>query len=380
MLLVQFCPKSKHDFACAILNIFAGMKLLAYTAIACLLLVACTGHDANPTATAVIARGQMPALAKDAANNIHLVYGSHDSIMYTISGDGGNTYAAPVLVDTLQGLVAYATRGPQVATLKNGVAIIAVNKQGDIFSYTKNTSGKWLKTVRVNDADSTDKEGFLGLAGDGNNNLVAIWPDLRTDGHNKLYSATSADGGLHWSTNKLVYAPPGGSICECCKPSVVVRNNDAYVMFRNSLQGNRDLYLVHSGDNGQTFGQSEKLGKGNWPLQGCPMDGGGLALNNEGIVQTVWRREKKVFYARPGEAEKEIGLGKDCSIETMNGKNVIAWVDSTGSIICLLPGDKKIVVGKGSLPQLKAVKDDILCVWQDAGEIKSRLITAATVE
>jgi len=148
-------------------------------------------------------------------------------------------------------------------------------------------------------------------------------------------------------------------------------------MFRNSLQGNRDLYLIQSADNGQTFGAAEKLGKGSWRLEGCPMDGGGLAVDNNGVAQTVWRREKKVYYAQPGETEKEMGVGKDCSIETINGKNIIAWADSANNITCILPGGKKVIAGKGNLPLLKAADGKVLCVWQDDGEIKSLLIPVA---
>lgn len=355
------------------------MKLFALPVLAFVLLASCTGGP-NIKPARVIATGQMPALTKDAVNNIHLVYGLHDSIMYTTSSDGGNSFTKPVLIDTLPGLVDFATRGPQIAPLQNGVAIIAVNKQGDIFSYVKNAGGHWLKTARVNDVDSTNKEGFLGLASDGNNNLIAIWPDLRNDGHNKLFSAISSDGGAHWSANKQVYTSPDGSICECCKPSVVVKGSQVYIMFRNSLLGNRDLYLVQSNDKGQTFGSAEKLGKGTWPLQGCPMDGGGLAVNDNGIPQTIWRREKKIFYAQPGEEEKEIGAGKGCSIETINEQNAVAWADTAGNITCILPGEKKFVLGRGSLPLLKAVNNNILCIWQDADAIKSQVITASMAE
>lgn len=353
------------------------MKQLAYLSIVSFLFTACAGADTAPKQVSIVAKGQMPALTKDATNNIHVVYGSHDSIMYTVSEDGGNKFASPVLIDTLPGLVDFATRGPQIATFQNKVAVIAVNKQGDIFSYLKDASGKWSKTARVNDMDSIDKEGFLGLASDGNNNLVAIWTDLRGNAHNKLYSALSNDGGQTWSKNNLVYVSPEGNICECCKPSIVMKGSHVYVMFRNSLQGNRDLYLIQSADNGQTFGAAEKLGKGSWRLEGCPMDGGGLAVDNNGLAQTVWRREKKVYYAQPGETEKEMGVGKDCSIETMNGKNIIAWADSANNITCILPGDKKVIAGKGSLPLLKAADGKVLCVWQDDGEIKSLLIPVA---
>src|SRR5919199_1471209 len=67
------------------------------------------------------------------------------------------------------------------------------------------------------------------------------------------------------------------------------------MMFRNWINGNRDLYLITSSNNGKTFGQAQKLGVGNWKLNGCPMDGGGLAVNKNGTAETVWRREGKIY-------------------------------------------------------------------------------------
>ncbi|MGI8952253.1 MAG: hypothetical protein ACR2FN_11810 [Chitinophagaceae bacterium] len=47
-----------------------------------------------------IANGQMPAIAKDGKQNIHVVYGKGDSIMYTSSTDRCNSFSTPQLVDT----------------------------------------------------------------------------------------------------------------------------------------------------------------------------------------------------------------------------------------------------------------------------------------
>ena len=106
------------------------------------------------------------------------------------------------------------------------------------------------------------------------------------------------------------------------------------------------------------------------------MDGGGIAVNKNGEAQTVWRRENKIFAAVPGAAEKEIGEGKGCTIETVNGKNMYAWSDNNGDIICLLPDGTKKVIGKGSLPLLKSVTDDeVICVWQQENNIKSVVIS-----
>ena len=323
-----------------------------------------------------ITTGQMPAVAKDANNTIHLVYGSGDSIMYCYSNNKSNSFSTPVCVDTITKLVASATRGPQIASTKEGVAIIALNNEGNIFSFIKDQSGKWIRTAKVNDVDAVDKEGFSGLSSDGNDNLFAIWTDLREDNHNKIFGASSGDGGKTWSKNLLVYKSPDSTVCECCKPSVAMQGNNVYVMFRNLLNGNRDLYLIQSADGGNSFGEAQKLGTGSWQLNGCPMDGGGLAIAANGTAQTVWRRQSKIYSAVAGTAEKEIGEGKGCSIETINGKNVYAWSDDNGNIVCLLPDGSKKTLGKGILPVMKAVSDDeVVCVWQDEKEIKSVVLS-----
>ena len=145
-------------------------------------------------------------------------------------------------------------------------------------------------------------------------------------------------------------------------------------MFRNWLQGNRDLYLIQSNDGGNTFGQAQKLGSGNWKLDGCPMDGGGLAINNTGQIQTVWRRESKLFAAVPGLPEKEIGEGKGCTMETINGKNVYAWSEN-GDIVVMNSEGRKKILGKGSQPVLKSLNNDrLICVWENEKQIHAAVV------
>lgn len=327
------------------------------------------------TQTQILATGQMPALAKDAGNNMHVVYGSGDSLMYCSLKNNGLSFSKPVFVAVVNNLVAGSTRGPQIAATKNGVAVIAVNRDGNIYAFVKNNFGQWMRTAKINDTEAADKEGFSALGSDGDKTLFAIWTDVRNNKHNKMYGAKSGDGGYTWSKNILVYASPDSSICECCKPSVAMNGHNIYVMFRNWLNGNRDVYLIQSDNAGNSFGAAQKLGKGSWKLNGCPMDGGGLVIAKDGIPNTVWRRQKEIYIAVPGNAEKKIGEGKGCSIESVNGKNVYAFSNVNGDIVCLLPGGSEINLGQGILPVLKsAANDKILCVWQHEEEIFYRLI------
>jgi len=310
----------------------------------------------------VIARGQMPNVAKDNSGIIHLVYGNGDSILYCYSSDRGKTFSSGSLVAVVPKLAASHMRGPQIAATSNGLTVIACDNFGDIFSFAKDQSGKWTRASRVNDVDTVAKEGLMALAADGDI-AVAVWLDLR-DKHNKIFGAKSIDGGKTWSKNILIYASPDTSVCECCKPSVVIKGSDVYVMFRNWLDGNRDLYLIESSDGGNTFAQAEKLGSGSWALNGCPMDGGSVVIDKNGNPETVWNRKGVIYAAEPGKEEKKLGEGRNCTMESVNGKNVYGWVED-GNIVVMDPQGMKKNLGKGQLPVIKAINNEhILCVWE----------------
>lgn len=348
---------------------------LLLTLLIFLLLFSCKEKEKNNLpVTQTIAQGEIPNVCIDNKNGIHLTYGKGDSILYCYSSDEGKTFSPSILVDTRPKLFSFAMRGPQIAAANNTVVIMAADQKGDIFSWQKTESGRWIRSSRLNDVDTIAKEGLTALGSDGNKNLVAVWLDLRNKKQNNLYGTRSSDGGKTWSKNFMVYTSPDGHICECCKPSVAIDGNNVFVMFRNWMKGSRDLYLSKSLDGGTTFSAAEKLGNDTWQLNGCPMDGGGLAIADHNSVQTVWRRKNKIYACAMGEEEKELGEGKSCSIASSGNKNVYAWVQK-GKVVCLLPGGKKQEIGEGNLPVLKMMNDkQVLCVWEQDKNIRSMLI------
>lgn len=338
--------------------------IVAFTSFSC----SDNGNNSSDT----IAAGQMPNLSRDNSNIIHLAYGNGDSILYSYSSDKGKSFSSPSVIAILPKLAASHMRGPQIAATTNGLVVTACNDMGNIFSFTKDQSGNWSQAIRVNDVDTIAKENLMALSADGNN-AFAVWLDLR-DGHNRIYGAKSTDGGKSWSKNILVYASPDTTVCECCKPSVAVKGSHVYVMFRNWINGNRDLYLIQSVDGGNTFGQAQKLGNGSWALNGCPMDGGGLVIKSNGNAETVWNRKGIIYACEPGQAEKKLGEGKNCTMESVNGKNVYAWVED-GDVIVMKPQGMKKNLGKGQLPQLRAVNNEhILCVWENDKQIHKAVL------
>lgn len=320
----------------------------------------------------IIASGQMPNMSGSESGDIHLVFGEGDSILYSFSSDKGKTFSSPELVSVVKKLAASHMRGPQIAVTTDGVAVTACNNSGNIFSFVKEKSGTWSAAVRVNDVDTIAKENLMALTADGNN-VFAVWLDLRNK-HNQIFGSRSTDGGRSWSKNTLIYASPDTTVCECCKPSVAMKGNNISVMFRNWLDGNRDMYLIQSSDDGVSFGQAQKIGTGSWALNGCPMDGGGLALDKSGNAQIVFQRKASIYACEPGKDEKEIGKGRHCTLESVNGKNVYAWVEE-GNVVVMKPQGMKKNLGAGQLPILRALNNEhVICVWEKDKQIHKEVI------
>src|SRR5262249_24079329 len=148
----------------------------------------------------------------------------------------------------------------------------------DLLAWRSPDQGKtWQGPVAVNAVPGSAREGLHAMAAAPDGTVYCVWLDLRAK-KSQVYGAASPDGGAGWQNEKLIYESPDGGVCPCCQPSVGYDpRGGLHVMWRNDLNGARDMYLVSSEDGGRTFGPSGKLGQGTWRLKVCPMDGGGLA-------------------------------------------------------------------------------------------------------
>jgi hypothetical protein len=147
------------------------------------------------------------------------------------------------------------------------------------------------------------------------------------------------------------------------------------VMWRNWLAGARDMYLTRSAD-GRTFSKPEKLGAGTWPLNACPMDGGGLAASANGIL-TAWRRGENVFLAEPGQPETQIGTGKDVALAMAGNRTYVIWTNGT-AIESWAGGRIEVLSQTGAFPALASVpQGGALAAWEEDGGIQIRRLEDA---
>src|SRR6185436_1997139 len=194
--------------------------------------------------------GVQPQLAAG-GGAIYLTFAAGDAISVARSIDGGATFAAPTVLPAAGKLALGKRRGPRVAATAQAVIVAAVagarggGADGDLILYRSTDQGRtWAAPIVVDDVPGAAREGMHGLAANASGLVVLAWLDLRQKG-TRIFAAVSRDHGATWSPDRLVYTSPSGSVCECCHPSVAVADDGRIaIMFRNQVDGRRDMYVV----------------------------------------------------------------------------------------------------------------------------------------
>ena len=322
---------------------------------------------------------RQPQVVVGQGGRVYVTFGVGNVIRCARSGDRGRTFEVATVgaVDTL---ALGMRRGPRVAVAGDAVVVTAIGghegkgRDGDLLAWRSLDGGiTWTGPSRVNTVDASAREGLHGMAGSPDGSVYCAWLDLRAR-RTEIYGARSSDGGATWEPDRLVYRSPGGSVCECCHPSVAYGpDGRLHVMWRNQLQGARDLYLTRSADGGATFEPAEKLGTGTWPLTACPMDGGAVAAGPAGLVETVWMREGAIFEAQPGQPERRLGRGVQAWTAIGPAGPTAVWLAARpGRLLARVPGrpnpmtlaeganDPSVAAGPGG-------RGPVVAVWEAKG-------------
>ena len=328
-----------------------------------------------------------PQLASS-GSTVALTFGAGAAIYFTVSHDAGRTFSPPVKVEQAGNVLLTHHRGPRIAISGNTIVISAITGKasnsgthaahgagpdGDLFVWRSTDGGKsWSQAIRVNDVPNAPNEGLHTLTADAKGNFFAAWLDHRSGKGTTLYGSRSADAGATWSKNFLVYQSPDGTICECCHPSsAFTPDGELLVMWRNWLDGSRDMYLARS-RSGTAFSPPEKLGMGTWKLKGCPMDGGGVVISQQHVF-TVWRREGTVYLAEPGGHEIALGQGKDLAVAAGPKGAYVAWVTAAGIELQKPDAAPVSLSNEGAFPALTVLSDGaIVAAWQEKDGITTR--------
>lgn len=331
---------------------------------------------------------RQPQLAVVDDKTLFLVFGAGESIYICKSSDGGKSFAMPTEIGSLQNLALGMRRGPRVVANTNSVIVTAIShKSGDLTAWQSNDDGMtWSNPVVVNDIPYAAREGLHGMAMGSKDDVFCAWLDLR-HGKTQIFGSTSPDGGRTWGQNRKVYESPSGTVCECCHPSVVIDDTGVvYVMWRNVVEGNRDMYIAKSTNGGKSFHSERKLGVGTWNLNACPMDGGDLGISPSGDVVTVWRRKNQIFassFAKPLR-KRFLGVGEQPDITMSANGEFIVWLNRRGGDLKLLEPSSTsatTLAENATDPVIAAARSsssNIIAAWE-AGSIPNTTIQAIIV-
>ncbi|HET7219451.1 MAG TPA: sialidase family protein, partial [Vicinamibacterales bacterium] len=315
--------------------------------------------------------GQQPQLATD-GTRMFLAF-ARDNGIAVLQARGDASFSERSTIAVSGKMAAGMRRGPRIAVTSRAVLVSAVagekggGADGDVVLFRSTDDGRtWSPSTVINDVSGSAREGMHGMAANRGGVVAIAWLDLRERG-TRIFAAISRDHGVTWSRDVLVYASPSGSVCECCHPSVAVDDRGTVaVMFRNQIDGRRDMYLTRSRD-GSTFEPAVKIGTGTWVLDACPMDGGDLELTPNGAV-TIWRREDVVYMSDAADPEQRVAAGRDAVVAVAGSRRDIAWSSPEGVLV--RRAGRTHNLGPGRFPVLLAFPNSTVVAWEDRGQVK----------
>lgn len=330
---------------------------------------------------------KQPQVAVDAAGRIYVAFGKENRLRCAVSDDGGKSFRVAT-VGAVDALSLGMRRGPRIAATDRTVVVTAIGgkigkgRDGDLLAWRSDDGGaSWTGPTRINRVEGSAREGLHATAASADGVVFCAWLDLRNQ-RTEIFGARSTDGGVSWEPDALVYHAPEKSVCECCHPSVAFApDGSLYVMWRNHVAGARDLYFARS-DDGRRFDAGAKLGRGTWPLNACPMDGGAIAAGRDGQVDSIWMRAGSIFAARPGENERALGKGVQGWTAFGPDGAYMAWLEQRpGRVLALLPGGTPIPLAERSNDPVVAAAPDgrgpVVAAWEEntaGGEIRLRVL------
>ncbi len=306
-----------------------------------------------------------PQVAVAPSGRIHVVFGKENAIYHTTSNDGVS-FSKPARIGELDRLALKMRRGPRVTATDKVVLVTAISHtEGNLHAWTSTDDGKTFRETRaVNTVTKSAQEGLHALAGDGKGKVAVVWNDNRSKAM-EVWGRFSTDGGVTWGEERKVYSAPNGPICPCCHPSVAFApSGEIAVMWRNALDGNRDMFISTSGDFGKTFTPAQKLGDGTWKLSGCPMDGGSVVAGPDGKWITAWRREGKLFTNPIGAPEQGFADGKQPVIAFAGGKQITLWEQNGALMIRDASGKPAVFAQSGASPSVASGPKAATIAWE----------------
>ncbi|MEM7541673.1 MAG: hypothetical protein AAF384_08805 [Pseudomonadota bacterium] len=274
--------------------------------------------------------GEVPDIVRGQDGSLHLAYVKANDLYYVSSGDGGQSFSAPLRVNHEPGFVSGGYfRGPDIDIDRDGALNISWyndsyaqgRKDDGGIMFSRGTADGFSAEINANKKPSDS----YSLAA-GEQHVALGWAAKEFE------LAVSSDGGKSFASPLHASAES----CECCSSRLAISKGDTgkellVYLYRNNVDNQRDMQLglvdLGSGELAQVTLDSLP-----WHIEACPISGNDLTVR-DGTIFVTWEREGAVYFTTaplkktlsPARETLVTNNGRLPAIAT-NGKQVLlAW-------------------------------------------------------
>jgi hypothetical protein len=322
--------------------------------------------NGNPS---IAAAGDLVAVAWSASTR------DTTDVFAAVSRDGGRSFGAPARVNDIPGdarinsefppriaIVPQAGGGPEI------VVVWTTARGADSrMLWARSTDGgaTFVDRQTVPGSEARGSRGWESVAVDSAGRVLVLWLDHRDVSpmaamHHHGASSTTATATTEDPTERagpsklyftaLTDSQPviiTGSVCYCCKTSLVASGSSVYGVWRHVYPGaHRNIAFTQSRDGGKTFAAPVQVSDDHWAIDGCPENGPAIAVDDR--IHVVWATPPDgksdtplgVFYAASTDGSKfearapmpTRGAGSHVQIVSEgDGSLVVAWDEIVGA-------------------------------------------------
>lgn len=208
---------------------------------------------------------------------------------YVYSEDGGRHWSSPQAIAPAAGRPIESKAGNDIQIAASGEKLLAVwQATGELpgmgpLASAYSTDGGQTWTAGAKPTGSDADQSHPDLLADADGRFHAVWLDDRDEnGYQGLRYARSSDAGQHWELAQTI----DDTSCSCCWNRLATgAGGSINALYRDMVP--RDMALAQSNDAGASWHRASTVGAFGWQFDGCPHNGGGLALAGDGSLHSV---------------------------------------------------------------------------------------------
>ena len=266
-------------------------------------------------------------------NDVHVVcYDDRDTnneIYYKRSTDGGISWGSDIRLTTNSA----DSKNPSVSVSGSVVHVVWEDGRDGNFEiyYKRSTDGgiSWGLDTRLTTNSEVSFYPSVSVSG---SVVHVVWRDTR-DGNYEIYYKRSADGGITWDFDARLTSNSAVSYL----PSVSASGSVVHVVWYDNREGNDEIYYKRSADGGITWGSDARL-------TSDPSVSGYPSVSVSGsVVHVVWRDYRdgnfEIYYKRS--TDGGVSWGSDTRLTSNSAVSDLPSVSVSGSVVHLVWRDDR---------------------------------------